>query len=159
MGERGPARKPTKLRQLEGNPGKRPLPANEPQPTEMSELPKPPSFLDAIAKKHWKLVGTELMGCGLLTNIDLDALAACCNCYSQWVKAQQELKKSSLIVVTPNGFRMPSPYIKIANDSLDRMMRYLKEFGMTPASRSRVEVDPGEDEGDEFLKLLKESKK
>ncbi len=32
MGQRGPAPKPTALRILEGNPGKRPLNASEPRP-------------------------------------------------------------------------------------------------------------------------------
>ena len=36
---------PTILKRLQGNPGKRPLPANEPQPTLEDELPPPPDWL------------------------------------------------------------------------------------------------------------------
>lgn len=155
MGNRGPVGKPTAIKELEGNPGKRPLPENEPQPEKLTAVPKPPSFLDPLAKRHWKVLGQQLLDCGLLTHIDLDAFSACCNCYALWVKAQTEIKKTGLLVKTPNGFPMPSPYIKIAGDALDRMMRYLKEFGMTPAARSRVQVDIEKEEEDELERLLK----
>ncbi|MCL5994484.1 MAG: hypothetical protein M1546_00320, partial [Chloroflexi bacterium] len=47
---RGPAPKPTALKVLAGNPGKRPLNGSEPQyPTELPTCPRP---LSAIAKRE-----------------------------------------------------------------------------------------------------------
>ena len=44
--------KPTNLKLIEGNPGKRPLPGNEPKPK--PKAPSMPSDLDYQAKKTWK---------------------------------------------------------------------------------------------------------
>lgn len=157
MGERGPAAKPTALKVLEGNPGKRALPQNEPQPDPVVVLPKPPSFLMPLAKKHWKELGAELMRFGLLTTIDLDAFAACCNSYATWVDAMNQIKKTGSLVRSRNGDPMLSPYIGIAEKALSRMLQYQKEFGLTPAARARVSVEKEEDE-DEFEAFLKKGK-
>lgn len=153
MAKPGPKPKPTAVKEMEGNPGKRALPENEPRPAELLEIPKPPSFLMPLAKKHWKKMSEELRGCGLLTAIDLDAFAAMCNAYATWVDAQQQLKKTGMLVRSPNGHPVISPYISISEKALNRMLQYQKEFGLTPSSRVRVEVD-GDGEDDEFSKFL-----
>ena len=154
MGKRGPIPVPTAQKKLAGNPGRRPLPENEVTPDLLRTLPKPPSFLRAEAKKHWKVLGAQLAANGLLTDLDLDALAACCNAYATWIKAQRELNKE-MCIVSPKGFLMPSPYIGIAEKALARLLRYQQEFGLTPAARARFEVE-GVDEGDEFNEFLDE---
>ncbi len=68
--------KPTALKLLEGNPGKRPLPMNEPKPAPTA--PKCPSWLHKDAKKEWKRISTELERLGLLTQVDMAALAGYC---------------------------------------------------------------------------------
>jgi P27 family predicted phage terminase small subunit len=157
MGKPGPKPKPTALKQLEGNPGKRALPANEPKPEGLAEIPKPPTFLLPLAKKHWKKMAEELRGCGLLTSIDLDAFAIMCNSYATWVDAQQQLKKTGMLVKSPNGYPVISPYVSIAEKALNRVLQYQKEFGLTPSSRVRVETD-GEGEEDEFSKFLEDTR-
>lgn len=82
--------KPTKLKVLQGNPGKRKLPKNEPKPDPV--IPDCPSHLDAIAKKEWKRFAKVLDKLGLLTEIDGSAFAAYCDQYSRWVKINHDLK-------------------------------------------------------------------
>lgn len=72
----GPPRKPTRLRILEGNPSKRPLPNNEPQPD--PTMPECPDWLMADAKEEWHRVAPELHRIGLLTIVDQTALAGYC---------------------------------------------------------------------------------
>lgn len=152
-----PGRKPTPtaIKKMEGNPGRRPLPEYEPQPGALVEIPKPPSFLFPLAKKHWKKMADELRSCSLLTAIDLDAFAAMCNAYATWVDAQQNLKKTGMLVKSPNGYPMVSPYVSISEKALNRLLQYQREFGLTPSSR--VQVDGGgNNEADEFNEFLDE---
>jgi phage terminase small subunit len=41
-------------------------------------------------------------------------------------------------VKLPNGYPVQSPYIAIANRQAEIMLRIAPEFGVTPASRSRI---------------------
>lgn len=157
MAKPGRKPKPTAIKNMEGNPGKRALPEHEPKPVELAEIPKPPSFLLPLAKKHWKKMADQLQLCGLLTSIDLDAFAAMCNAYATWVDAQQNLKKTGMLVKSPNGYPMVSPYISISEKALNRLLQYQKEFGLTPSSRVQVEVG-GDGEEDEFSKFLEDTR-
>ena len=154
MSKPGPVPKPSALKRLEGNPGKRPLPDNEPVTVPLSSL-KPPSFLPPLAKREWKRIVPQLNAMGLLSDLDISALAAYCVAYSTWVDALAQIKKTGALVRSPNGFPMPSPYIKISRDAQDEMMKWLKEFGMTPAARSRVAVPAAEAEDDPLDNIIR----
>jgi P27 family predicted phage terminase small subunit len=119
-------------------------------------IPTCPSQLDKIAKAEWRRISKELIALGLLTNVDRTALAGYCAAYSRWIKAEQELQTKAAVVKAPSGYPMPNPYIGIANTALDKMLRFLVEFGMTPASRSRLQVDPpsSEDPFAEFMRNI-----
>ena len=51
---------------------------------------------------------------------------------------------------SPNGFPVQSPYLAVANRALEQMRSFLNDFGMTPASRSRVSAMPADPPDDEF---------
>ena len=76
MAARGRKPKPTALKVLEGNPGKRPLNDHEPIPPK-GEL-KCPSWLLPEAKKEWKRLASSLEAMGVLTMADLTAFAGYC---------------------------------------------------------------------------------
>jgi phage terminase small subunit len=61
---RGRKPKPTALKLIEGNPGKRPITGSEPKPP--STLPTCPSHLSASAKAEWKRLAHTLNTIGLL---------------------------------------------------------------------------------------------
>src|SRR5688500_3869820 len=73
----GPAPKPTALKILHGNPGKRKLNDQEPQP---SVGAKPPAYIMArpALLAEWNRHAPRLTRLGLLTEIDDDALAMIC---------------------------------------------------------------------------------
>ena len=154
MSRPGPSPKPTKLKKMQGNPGGRPLPKNEPQPSIASSVPPAPEYLDEVGQAEWNRMGVELHKLGLLTTIDLSAFAAYCQQYSIWISAIEEVKKGGVVVVAQSGYQQQSPYFTIQNKAQTEMRKWLTEFGMTPSSRSRVqvseqtEIDPME----EFLK-------
>ena len=71
---RGRRPKPTRLKVLTGNPGKRPLNTEEPMPE--IAIPECPIELGPVAKREWDRLVGELASLRLLTNLDRAALAA-----------------------------------------------------------------------------------
>ena len=153
---RGRKPKPTFLKVLDGNPGRRPLNDREPEPAQ--GIPVRPDWLDAEAQAEWDRVAQELSDMGLLTLADRAALCAYCTAWSRWVEAEAMVKKFGMIVKSPEkGFPMKSPYLSIADQALETMRKLMVEFGLTPSSRSRIRVPPGGDEIDELDRFLEAS--
>lgn len=139
--------KPTHLRLAEGNPGKRPLPKNEPKPKVC--LPKAPVYLDGIARAAWVAIGGRLLGMKVMTDADAKALELVCMAYSQFRRAQAVVAKEGMTCEVPvlnkDGEEIGSrikkrPEVEIAADAWRRVMRGLIEFGLTPSSRTKVQV-------------------
>lgn len=139
---RGRKPKPTFLKRLTGNPGRRPLNENEPQPKRT--LPPCPDFLDEAARREWRRLTEYLYDVGILSELDGPALATYCQAFSRWQYAEEQLAKFGPVILSPDKkFPVQSPYLAIANKAMEQMLKVLIEFGMTPSSRSRVTVIPG----------------
>lgn len=159
MGQRGPQKNPTQLEVLRGNPGKRELNKNEPKFEKENEVPKPPAFLSTNAKKEWKRVAPILYKMGLLTKSDYSALAAYCQNYHRWIEAEKEIRiRNSLTTVDENGNLKAIPEIKIANEAMQGMLKFAKEFGLTPASRTGVVADNSVEKENPFAKFINKNK-
>lgn len=147
---RGRKPKPTEIKRIEGNPGKRPL--NDAEPATENKLPSAPSHLSAEARKEWRRIGHDLLDAGLMSKIDRAALASYCQCWARWVEAETQLKKHGPIVKSPSGYPIQNPWLSIANKAMAQMLKVLPEFGMTPSSRSRIRVDSSQtDDLEDFL--------
>lgn len=143
---RGTKPKPTKLKILQGNPGKRPL--NEHEPIPFQVMPEYPKFLDSKAKKEWKRVAPLLYKLGLLTELDGTILAGYCQLYSRWEQIKGEQKESKLLMLkhTVDGAgnehveAKQNPLVIMARQTLKEIRMFCAEFGMTPSSRARMVV-------------------
>ena len=81
--------KPTALKKLEGNPGKRKMNTKEPVPGK--GMPDCPKWLLPEAKEEWKRLCQKLSDMGVLTEVDMAAFAAYCQSYARWKEAQQHI--------------------------------------------------------------------
>src|SRR5436305_1441136 len=133
---RGRRPKPTRLKMLTGNPGKRPLNTDEPRPE--ANIPECPPELGPLARQEWDRLVGELAALRLLTNLDRAALGAYCGAYALWAEATAQIQKYGAMIKAPTGFPIQSPYLAIANRQAEIMMRIASEFGFTPASRTRI---------------------
>ena len=145
--------KPTHLKVLQGNPGKRVLNKAEPKP--QPKAPPCPRHLSKEARKEWRRISKELLQLGLLTAVDRAALAAYCQAWAHWVQAEEAMGAEGFkaVATTDKGYEHASPWIGIANNALKQMKAFLTEFGLTPASRSRVTVTKSE-EKDPYSEFL-----
>lgn len=124
------------MKKLAGNPGKRKLNTREPRlPREIPDCPK---HLVAEARREWRRMAQILFDAGLLSQIDRAALAAYCQSWGRWVRAEQELTKHGSVTLTIHGTMKQSPYVVVARDAMEELRKFAIEFGMTPSSRSRV---------------------
>lgn len=135
---RGRPPKPSRMKVLTGNPGKRPLNKNEPRPDPV--IPDCPPELSPAAQREWARLVGELSSLNMITKLDRAALAAYCGAYAMWAEATLAIQKHGTLVKSPTGYPLQSPYISIVNRQAEIMMRLASEFGFTPASRSRITV-------------------
>lgn len=152
MAQRGRKPKPTAIKIIEGNPGKRPLNKNEPKPEK--KAPRCPSWLENDAKKEWRRMAKQMEHLGTLTEIDMAAFAGYCQAYARWKEAEEFVTKHGAIVKTPSGYWQQVPQVSIAQTYLKIMNKFCEQFGLTPSSRSRIITDTNEKEDDKMELLL-----
>lgn len=159
---RGRKPKPSHLRVIEGNPGKRAINSQEPKPPVSRGLTAP-AHLSVDGKREWKRISRSLELLGLLADIDREALAAYCGAHGVLVAAERALKAYArtdegkkhgpMLVATPGGALIQHPLVGVARRARLDLVKFAAEFGMTPSARSRVKVQPGE-KGSKFAGLV-----
>jgi P27 family predicted phage terminase small subunit len=156
---------PTKLKIVKGT--FRADRANPNEPVYSLEIPEPPDHLNKIGRIEWDRMSKVFFDQGLLSQVDMACLASYCQLFGRWSEAETDLKKSTLLIKTTSGNIIQNPLLGIANTALKLMNKCLLEFGMTPASRSKVsakkskkKADPWADFGaPKKIKKLKKVKK
>jgi P27 family predicted phage terminase small subunit len=157
VGRRGPAPIPTAIKKLKGNPGRRPLNEAEPQP--QAGVPDCPEHLDEIARREWEQLIPILRGMKVLTTADYIALGNLCQAYSTQIKAQKQLARSGLLYKTRSGYVQQSPLLGIITAQTTIVNNLLREFGLTPSSRTRIAVVQEPEIQDVWAELAAESRR
>lgn len=134
---RGRKPKPTNLRLLHGNPGKRRLPKHEPNLG--GRLLRCPSGLSLEAKRVWSQFAKPLAEAGISTPLDLFALRALVESYCLWKTATERVQSEGM-TYEKDGIQRVNPYVRIQANAASVMLKLLSEFGMTPSSRTRVKT-------------------
>ena len=144
---RGRKPKPTAVKRLAGNPGKRPLNDREPQFEAPARMPSAPDYLGDTAVAVWRELGRMLLTAGLYTVVDKYALAMFCAAAGRWIDAERKIQETAIVLLSKDG-KTPyqNPYLSIANRAWDQMRQMFGEFGLTPAERSRLKVITGDNE-------------
>lgn len=145
--------KPTALKLLEGNPGKRELNQFEPKPTD--GLPICPEWLMEDAKEEWYRLAAVMNKMGILSEVDQSAFAVYCQTWARWKEAQEHIDREGSTFETDSGQIKRNPWVAIANEWQAKLMSVCGEFGLTPSSRSRiVAANSKETEADGMEALL-----
>lgn len=132
----GPRPIASNLKEFRGNPGHRPLNADEPKPDLATHVPEPPRKLKGESRREWDRVAEHLVKTRVLALQELSLLASYCTLHAAFVKAETrgELLTASLI---------------------SQYRTFAAEFGLTPSSRSRIKAGNGKEEENPFAKYTK----
>lgn len=149
---RGRKPKPTVLKKLAGNPGKRALNPNEPTPE--AKIPACPKHLNKIARAEWKRVTTQLAILGMIGEIDMAALAAYCAAWADFVHASKMIEKEGAVTENQYGAPIRNPWMLVKKQAMDQIVAFGAQFGMTPSSRSRVSLPPSDTPEDKMASML-----
>lgn len=159
-------RKPTALKILHGEKNKDRINPNEPKPAPIS--PKPPAHLDRVDRAVWRALAPALERNGLLTEVDGAAFSTLCILQALEIRLKQELAKcNNAMIADKTSFAETegaegrtnelmvveakiNPIVKELRMVAAAKRPYLAEFGMGPASRTKIRV-PGEGGEDEFF--------
>lgn len=164
-GSRGPLPKPTALKLLEGNPGKRALNLSDGLNPRI-EVPSAPRHLGQEARKEWKRITPLLEELGLISGLDRAALGLYCQAVGRLseletafngivnrLMAGGEGKDGEVLTsmdyadavyaasytVTPSGYAQQSVIVQLIKSHREQVNRYLMHFGLSPAARARVQ--------------------
>lgn len=154
-GTRGPLPKPTALKMLEGNPGKRSLNLADGLNPRV-EVPSAPKHLGIEARKEWKRITPLLEELGLISGLDRTALALYCQAVGRLSELETAFNgQIKLLVdggadysdavyqashaVTPSGYAQQSVMVQLIKSHREQVNRYLMHFGLSPAARGRVQ--------------------
>ena len=112
---------------------------NEPDPPAI--MPECPGHLDAEAKAEWRRAGNILESVGLMTGLDMAVLAGYCDAYSQWAKSTLKVQEMGMVYQKPDKTPALNPYLRVARESYDRMIKAAVLLGLSPSSRVNLKVE------------------
>ena len=141
MGARGPAPKPTNMRILEGNPSRRPLNNDEPQPENGAHKP---GYLSDEASTIWDEVAPVIEAVGLLTKADADMFAAWCDATANYRLATVEIQRYRVSREGQDAVfaeKEIKALISSQRNFADLMVKFGTRFGLSSSDRSGLKVE------------------
>lgn len=138
-------RKPTAVLHLNGAFKKNPdrAAARTGEPKFEKGIGEPPEWLDALAVEEWWRVVPDLEKAGVTCRVEAAALGCYCQAVSRLRAAEAQIARDGITIVTPVGLRK-HPAVTVADRAMVLVRSFAMDFGITPASRSRVAVAPAD---------------
>lgn len=140
--------KPTALKLVTGNAGKRAINKKEPKPRR--EIPSCPAHLEDSGKVAWGRLSVLLDRMGVLTEADSAALERLCDCYTDILECRALIERDGRTykVKTQTGEILikGNPAVAQLRAADSQFKSYLVEFGLTPAARSKVHATPDDED-------------
>lgn len=137
--------KSSALRLVEGNRGKRATNKQEPDPPYLNDLTAP-DWLPQSARKVWDEVVPHLRVARMLSIVDVPMLCKGCVAIAQYRHATTKMGES-LIVEGDGKPAQLNQWMVAQSMAFKQAMAVFQQFGMSPASRTRLAIQP---QGDLF---------
>ena len=147
---------PTKIKEMRGTVrSDRGVGDQEAQFPIPDNLPNPPTILKRYGRRAWWYYGSLLIEAGLFTSADKLALEMLCKAYERWIDSELEVLQSGTVLKSEStGGLYHNPHLNIANKAFEQIRSLLKEFGLTPAERTRVAAIGSNPKEDDLASLL-----
>jgi P27 family predicted phage terminase small subunit len=127
--------------------------------------PKMPSHLGIEARREWKRTLPLLLQRGSLTEGDATVLSLYAETFARWCAAKKEILERGLTIETTvldrQGAAVTSrkvnPALRIAENCERSLRSFLRELGLTPATRERVlPAKPAEEKTESILSQMRD---
>lgn len=144
--------KPTVVKMLEGNPGKRALNMNEPVCTDPPVMPQH-IFEDALAAEKWDEV-LAAMPPGVYARLDVAMLAQYAQAYAMMIRAGEQIREEGFTAATAEGVKT-HPAVTVWLGMSQTVARCASQLGLVPTARSKLNVPTGGDKKSRLAGLIK----
>lgn len=148
--KRGRKPKPSALKRLEGNPGKRPISDREPKAW---GVPRCPQWLSPRARKVWRQTMPDLIRMRIAARLDTLAHARYCQEIVLWHEARELVERLGVVITTTNGNLVQNPALGIMHTADRNCRSHEAAFGMNPSARSTIQVPVEPAAGDPIAQL------
>jgi P27 family predicted phage terminase small subunit len=118
-----------------------------------------PSHLGEVAKAKWAEILPLLQAVKVMTRADVEALARYCDTYEWWLSTRAVLKKDgdTYPILNDAGeikYIAQRPEVSIAHKLAAQLRQLESDFGLSPAARSSLKVEPDATEESVLSKFL-----
>ncbi len=106
-----------------------------------------PGHLGPVAQAKWREVLPLLLGVKVMTDADVEALARYCDTYEWWLATRAKLRKEgdTYPILNDGGeikYIAQRPEVSIAHKLATQLRQLEADFGLSPAARVSLKVEP-----------------
>jgi len=132
---------PTSLKIIKGNPGKRALPQNEPEPAPISADTPAPKEIEGMpdACWAWSDILPRLCNMQVMTEADIPMLVMYCEAYADEKSAVAQMGETGAVQVAASGHAQVSAWYTVRKDARALRLKILGLFGLSPSDRTKVQ--------------------
>lgn len=113
------------------------------------EPPEPPDWLSEEALALWRRLAPALDRLDVLKDEDREAFTAYCETWATYVKALRLVRSHGLTCKHPQTGQHKNPAVGIVETAGGQLMRFAREFGLTPAAEVALAKPPKAISGDD----------
>lgn len=107
-------------------------------------IPRPPAALSEVSQDAYDFITTRLHNMGIVSELDGFALQMLADAWEDYISARNVIREKGPTYTTETAggdlmFR-PRPEMAMMTNAWDRVKKMLSEYGLTAASRAKINV-------------------
>lgn len=141
-------------------------PTQEPEYSPIDDPLKPPASLNKYGKEYWRRITPLLQESGVLTVADLDAVYLLADAWGEYKQATYDIyhdektgrKRTMALYRKSREYnRRKMPEVIDRREAYELYLKLIREFGLTPVSRNRIDLAPKKEAVDPVEKMFMEN--
>ena len=126
------------------------------EPTPDPAKPRKPPGLSGVAGRKWDQLAPQLHTSGVLTKVDGDTLEQYCRVWAFYREEMRAVETEGRVITTKTGYPMINPHWTAANQAITQCRKLAAELGLSPSTRTRLQVDKPQRPDSPLTKMLKQ---
>lgn len=137
MGKRGPKPTPTKILEARGSWRAK---TRKGEPRLDVAVCACPDWVTGLAREYWPQVSGALASAGVTTRLDAIELGLLVDALAEYIDARTDVARRGYMVRSLKGNTVPNPMLHVMHHAREFCLKMLRENGMTPSSRTGIQV-------------------